>query len=288
MSEKQAKVINLFRANNDFQHFEVLKNNRNKRHSHKEFFVEGVRNINEAVRNHFQIKAFLYDQEVKLSEWAINILTNDKQTTRYELTPELMGRLSDKEDTSELIAIVGMPEDGLNKIKIPANPLFMVFDRPSNKGNLGSVIRSCDAFGADGLIITGHSVDMYDTETIRASMGSFFKLPLARVPSFKDIRGWLQDLKEKHSDTQFIGTSEKGQITIDECRFSRPVVIFMGNETAGLSWNYEQLSDALVRIPMAAGSSASSLNVASAASIFLYEIVRQRKILDQSSVSKSA
>ena len=277
MSENKPKVIYLSTANNDFQHFEVLKNNRNKRHAHKEFFVEGVRNINGTISNHFQIKAFIYNNEIKLSDWAINILQNDKTTTRYELTPALMERISDKEDTSELVAIVAMPANELSKIDLPANPLLMIFDRPANKGNLGSIIRSCDAFGADALIITGHAVDLYDPETIRASMGSFFKLPMARVPSFNDVKGWLLGLKEKYRKIQFVGTSEKGQKDLDKCNFAGPVAVFMGNEAEGLSFNYEQISDALIRIPMSDSSSASSLNVSNAASIFLYEISRQRR-----------
>jgi tRNA G18 (ribose-2'-O)-methylase SpoU len=287
MSELKAKVITLSTANNEYQHFEVLKNNRNKRHASKEFFVEGVRNINGAVNNHFQIKGFLYNAEIKLSDWAIGILLNDKKTARYELTPALMERISDKEDTSELIAIVAMPGDELKKIELPANPVLMVFDRPANKGNLGSVIRSCDAMGANGLVITGHAVDLYDPETIRASMGSFFKVPVARVPSFNDVKGWLMELKDKYPHIQFIGTSEKGQKDLDKCNFAGPVVVFMGNEAEGLSFNYEQISDALVRIPMAADSSASSLNVANAASIFLYEIIRQRRALLKASEPKT-
>ena len=135
------------------------------------------------------------------------------------------------------------------------------------------------------MIITGHAVDLYDPETIRASMGSFFKLPLARVPSFNDVKGWLLELKEKYRHIQFIGTSEKGQKDLDRCNFAGPVVVFMGNESEGLSFNYEQMSDALVRIPMAPGSSASSLNVSNAASIFLYEIFRQRKNLPKTASS---
>jgi tRNA G18 (ribose-2'-O)-methylase SpoU len=286
MGENKAKVVFLSTANNDFQRFEVLKRNRNKRHAYREFFVEGVRNINGAIANNFEIKSYIYNNEIKLSDWAINILQSDKTTTRYELTPDLMERISDKEDTSELVAIAAMPANDLTGISLSANPFLMIFDRPANKGNLGSIIRSCDAFGADALVITGHAVDLYDPETIRASMGSFFKLPVARVPSFNDIKSWLLGLKEKYRKIQFIGTSEKGHRDLDKCNFAGPVALFIGNESEGLSFNYEQISDALVRIHMSENSSASSLNVSNAAAIFLYEISRQRRnIKDLTSVS---
>ncbi len=71
------------------------------------------------------------------------------------------------------IAIVQMKDDDYENITLGKIPLIAVFDRPSNKGNLGTIIRSCDALGVDGLIITGHCVDLYDPETITATMGVF-------------------------------------------------------------------------------------------------------------------
>jgi len=265
----------VYSANNYFQHFEVLKSNRNKRHIYREFFVEGVRNINEAVKNRWQINALIYSGDKVLSDWAADLLKN-VPAARFALAASLMEQLSDKEDTSELIAIVRMPEDNLSRIKLVKESIIVVFDRPASKGNLGSIIRSCDAFGAGGLIITGHAVDLYDTETIRASTGSFFKLPVVYVPAITDLEQWLNKARNDFPDLVTAGTSEKGDIDIDRYEFTRPAIILMGNETAGLSRNLLQMSDVLVKIPMAPDTSASSLNVASAASIFLYEINRQR------------
>jgi 23S rRNA (uridine2479-2'-O)-methyltransferase len=279
MSRLIAKAVKIYSENNDFQHFAVLKNNRQKRHQYGEFFVEGVRNINEAIRNRWNIKSLIYSGEKSLSDWAVDILNDFKSGTRFELSDTLMAKLSDKEDTSELIAIVEIPVDDLKRIKAKDNFILVVFDRPANKGNLGTIIRSCDALGAQGLIITGHAVDLYDPETIRASMGSFFKLPVMRVPSFNSLSQWVGVLKTEYPAVRVAGTSEKGEIEIDKYDFTQPVVLLIGNESDGLSWNYEKMSDVLVRIPMSDSTSASSLNVACATSIFLYEIARQRRPL---------
>lgn len=97
-----------------------------------------------------------------------------------------MEKLSDKEETSEIIAIVEIPEDDVSRLSITDQMLIVVFDRPSNRGNLGTIIRTCDALGAQGLIITGHAVDAYDSETIRATTGSFLMFPLsACLPQIK-------------------------------------------------------------------------------------------------------
>lgn len=276
MTKFKTEIIRISTENNYFQHFEVLKNNRNKRLRYKEFFVEGVRNVNEAIRNGWRIKSYLYSRDKPLSDWATNILDHFTGGVRFELTESLIGKLSDKEDSSELIAIVEMPPDDITDIDDDENLVLPVFDRPSNKGNLGTIIRSCDALGVNGLIVTGHAVDLYDPEVIRASTGSFFKLPLVRIPSFNEVSAYIGQLKKRYERLRVVGTSEKGKVVISEYDFKRPVVLLLGNEAEGLSWNFEQMCDDMVRIPMSLDTSASSLNVACAASIFLYEVFRQR------------
>lgn len=113
----KGKETKVFTKNNIFQKFEVLKTNRNKRYRYHEFFVEGVRSLNEAVRNSWTIKSFIYDKN-NLSDW------------------------SGKEDTSERMAVIEMREDSLKQITLSEKPFIVLFDRPSNKGNLGTMIRT--------------------------------------------------------------------------------------------------------------------------------------------------
>jgi tRNA G18 (ribose-2'-O)-methylase SpoU len=273
----ETKTIKIYVEDNYFQHFEVLKTNRVKRHKAGEFFIEGVRNINEAVKNKWEIEAFAYSREKPLSDWAYDTLENVPAGTHFELTNALMEKLSAKENTSELAAIVSMPDYGISRIPLKSDMTVVVFDRPTNKGNLGTMIRSCDALGAQGLIVTGHGVDIYDPETIGASMGSFFKMPVVGIASFTELTNWVNALRAKFSGLQVIGTSAHGSVNISTCNFKLPTVLLIGNETEGLSRNYKEMSDMMVSIAMSAESSASSLNVACAASICLYEISRQRK-----------
>ncbi len=267
-------MVKVIKEDNDFQHFEVIKRNRNKRYKYKEFFIEGVNNINQAIRNNWQISSFLYSSDQRLSDWARNILNNVHADSIYELTPALMEKLSDKTDTSELIAIGKMKEDKFSRLKLKEKPLILVFDRPSNKGNLGTLIRSCDAFGCDGLIITGHAIDLYNPETIVSSVGAFFSLPILRLLSYKEVYHWVLSLKNSYPDIQIVGTSARGESYINGCDFQKPTVLLIGNETIGLSKNYVEIADSMIRIPIS--GVASSLNVSCAASIVLYEIARQR------------
>jgi tRNA G18 (ribose-2'-O)-methylase SpoU len=270
------KIVNIYSENNDFQRFDVLKRNRNKRHKYNEFFVEGVRNINEAIRNNWDIRGFIYSNQKSLSNWGKDILANSHAQIFYELHGDLMDKLSDKEDTSELIAIVSIPNDDTSRIEVNDQMVVVVFDRPSNRGNLGTIIRSCDALGCQGLIITGHTVDLYDPETIRASMGSFFNLTTIRMTSPNDIQEWVHNLRMTYGDIQVVGTSATKSKELYFCDFSKPTILLIGNETDGLSYKYKEMSDFMINIPI--GGSASSLNVASATSIILYEINRQKNL----------
>ena len=187
----------VFSKNSTYQKFEVLKTNRNKRYRYNEFLVEGVRSLNEAVKNKWNIKSFIYDRN-NLSGWAKEMIANVKTDENFCLTAELMNDLSNKDDTSELMAIIEMREDKLENVPLSENPFIVLFDRPSNKGNLGTMIRSCDALGADMLIITGHSIDLYDPDVVVSAMGSFFNMPVIRIADNNDLFMYLNKLKEQY------------------------------------------------------------------------------------------
>ena len=187
-----ARIIKIYSENNHFQHAEVLRRNRQRRQQFREFFLEGVLPLERALEHGWPINAFLYSPEKKLSDWAKGILAQSKAETHFELPRRLMARLSLKEETSELIALLPMPEDRLSRIPLARDLLIVVVDRPANPGNLGTIVRSSDALGAHGVIITGHSVDLYDPETISASRGSLFSLPVVRMGGPGALAPWFE------------------------------------------------------------------------------------------------
>jgi tRNA G18 (ribose-2'-O)-methylase SpoU len=268
------RTVTIRSANNHFQRAEVLRRNRQKRQQYGEFFLEGVRPINMAISHDWTLSAFYFSPERGLSDWAKGILRNSRAATHFELSPSLLEQLSDKTDSSELVAIGVIPEDDLSRIPIRSRSLIVIFDRPSNPGNLGTSIRSCDALGVDGLIITGHSADLYDPETIRASTGSLFALPTVRVPGLRELEPWLDDIRAVTGPLHIIGTDESAEGDVWDMDFTQPTVLVAGNEKWGLSAGFREVCDDMVRIPI--GGSASSLNVACATSIVLYEVARQR------------
>ena len=130
-----------------------------------------------------------------MSDWAQGMIETVKTDVNYCLTSELMKELSEKEDTSELLAVIEMREDSIDLVALSDNPLIVLFDRPSNKGNLGTMIRSCDALGADMLLITGHSVDLYDPDVVVSAMGSFFHIPVIRISDNNVLYGQQSEVR---------------------------------------------------------------------------------------------
>lgn len=269
------RIKRIYTENNDFQYAQTLRGNRQKRHRHKEFFVEGVRPINQALANGWTVNAFLYSHEKRLSRWAEGILASSNAKTHFELPQSLMEKLSHKSEASELIALVAMPADDLSRIPLRDQMCVVVLDRPASPGNLGAIIRSCDALQVQGVIISGHAADVYDPETISATTGSLFAVPVVRAPTPTELVPWFETVKRTIGSLQIVGTDEKATTEVDEHDLTRPTALVVGNETWGMSAYYKELCDTIVKIPLY--GSASSLNVACATSITLYERDRQMR-----------
>lgn len=260
-------TIKVSTRNAKFQQWEALLHNRTKRHRQGEFLVQGVRPITLAIEHGWTIRSLISDGRPRLSAWAGELW----ETTTAEqvvMAPELVAELGEKDEPSELLAVVEMPADDLHRLD--PTGLTVVFDRPSQPGNLGTLARSADAFGASGLVVTGHAADPYDPRAVRSSTGSLFALTVVRAPSHREVLEWAQP----HGIT-VVGTDETGTVDVREADLTGPLIVVVGNETNGMTAAWREACDPLVSIPMA--GSASSLNAATAGSIVLEEAFRQRR-----------
>jgi TrmH family RNA methyltransferase len=269
------RVLKVSTANAAFQRLDVLLRNRTKRHRYGEFVVEGVRSINGALAAGWTIRSFAYPRGRQLSRWATSILEASTAESHLEVAPELFESISGKDEPSELIAVVEMRPDSVGRIPVSAGMVVTVVDRPASPGNLGTLIRSCDAFGVSGVIVTGHGVDLYDPVTVRASVGSFFAVPCVALSSHGEVAAWVNDVRRAYPELMLVGTGARAPSSIREFEWGSEVVLVVGNETAGLSHAYREMCDGLVGIPMR--GTATSLNAAVATSIVLYELDATRR-----------
>lgn len=258
------------KPNAAFQQWHALLGNRGKRNRAGTFLVQGVRPISVAVAQGWPIHTLLHATGAPLSEWAGSVMSS-VDCERVAVADDLLAELGEKDEPPELVAVAGIPPDDPDRLPIGEAGVVVVFDRPTSPGNLGTVLRSADAFGATGLIVTGHAADVYEPKCVRSSTGSVFAVPAVRLPSHREVLDWVAGLTVR---PRIVGTAESGSSSIDQTTLSGPMLLVVGNETRGMSAAWHDTCDDVVRIPI--GGSSSSLNAATAASIALYEIARQR------------
>ena len=258
-----------------FQVLQTLLTNRTKRHRAGAFIVQGVRPITLAVEHGWDVRALITDADRSLSAWAREVLAAVGGAERIAMSPDLLAELSEKaEGSTELLAVVAMRPDDLGRVPVGRDFLGAVLDRPTQPGNIGAVIRSADAFGAHGVVTTGHAADAYDPKSVRASTGSFFALPVVRAAGQHDVMEWVAAHRSSGHPVVVVATDEGGEAEVSGFDLTQPVLLLVGNETSGLSHAWREAADVTLRIPMT--GTASSLNAANAASVILYEARRQR------------
>jgi TrmH family RNA methyltransferase len=183
-----------------------------------------------------------------------------------ELEPRTFAGLSFKERRDGLGAAVRAAVEPLAGVDPAAAPLWLALAGVGNPGNLGAVARTADAVGAAGLILVGETVDPHHPAAVLASRGTLFALRVVRT-SPAELSAW----KRQHG-VWMVGTSPSAPTDYRALRYPRPLVVLLGAERVGLAPEERTLCDALARIPMA--GRADSLNVAVAAGVLLYEVVR--------------
>jgi tRNA G18 (ribose-2'-O)-methylase SpoU len=245
-----------------FQRLDALRSNRNTRFQEQRFLVQGVKAINAAVEHGWSIAVALVADEVERSSWADSICMQAKEVVA--LAPPLQQQLSERESGSEVIAVVEMRTRQISELQ--EHTTVVVLDRPSSPGNIGTVIRSADAFGGAAVVVVGHAADPFDPKCVRASTGSLFAVPVASYP------GSIRELRSELPLHQFIGLDEHGTVELSEFSFSERVALLIGNEERGLSKSARESVDVMLKIEMA--GHATSLNMAVATGITLYQRMR--------------
>ena len=261
--------------NADFQRWQSLLTNRNKRQRLGEFLIHGVRPISLAVEFGWPLRRLLCPAGERVSSWARRVIA-DAGVPTTALAPELLWELGERDSARpELIAVGAVPPDDLGRVTWGRGFLGVVLDRPVSPGNIGALTRSADAFGASGVIVAGHAADVYDPKSVRASTGSLFRLPVVRCPSQQPVLDRVAAENKRGPAVKIVGMDEHGALPVTACDLTVPVLVVIGNETTGMSAAWRACCDETVRIPI--GGAASSLNAAAAGTVVLYEAGRQRR-----------
>ena len=186
-----------------------------------------------------------------------------------EVSREVYDKVAYRGGTEGVIAEMKARERRLEDLDLPQNPLIMVLEAVEKPGNLGAVLRSADAAGADAVIICDPLTDLYNPNLIRASIGAVFTVPVAVCTSEEAI-AWL-----KGHGIRILTAQLQDSSLYYDCDMRCGTALVMGTESTGLTGQWREAADAHIRIPML--GELDSLNVSVSAAILLFEAVRQRQ-----------
>jgi TrmH family RNA methyltransferase len=250
--------------------------NKKDRDETKSFMAEGLKLVIDALELGFEIKTLVYAKNVKDKPQVVQVAT--KTVARgglvLEVSEKVLSSITRRDNPQMVVGIFTQRWTTLRDIKPKTGETYIALDRVRDPGNLGTIVRTADAAGASGVILVGESTDPFSMETVRATMGSVFAVPLVKT-SVADFLGW-----KKTAGVQVVATHLAGAVdyrTIDYKK--KPVVLLMGNEQSGLPEELAREADALARIPQT--GRADSLNLAIATGIMLFEARRHLLTLDE-------
>ena len=231
------------------------------------FLVEGLHHVGEVLEAGWDVEAVLYASGVLTSAFAHDIITRLSFTPQL-VTPQVMESLADKENPQGILAVVRPKRTQLKDLSMAgAVKRAVALVSPQDPGNVGTILRTMDAVGADVLFQLDGGVDLYHPTVIRSSMGTMFWKPIVQA-SFNDFVQWA-----RAGNYQLIGTSAHGDVDYHTLVPQTPWVLVLGNEQKGLAPEQTKVCDVTVSLPMI--GRVSSLNLSVAAGVLLYQFLNK-------------
>ncbi|GAB4360361.1 MAG: RNA methyltransferase [Oricola sp.] len=239
------------------------------------FLAEGMKLVIDAIESGWTIRTLIYAKSGKgqdnVEKLAARCLAQGADV--LIVSEKVLGAIARRDNPQMVMGVFEQRWLSPSGIEAKDNDVWVALDRVRDPGNLGTIIRTADAAGAKGVILVGQTTDPFGTETVRATMGSIFAVPLSRMsePDFIALAGkWPGTVA---------GTHLKGAVDYRQPDYSKdPVLLVMGNEQAGMTDELAQACTVLIKIPQA--GRADSLNLAIATGICLFEVRRHALTFD--------
>ncbi|WEZ84759.1 RNA methyltransferase [Rhizobium sp. 32-5/1] len=241
----------------------------------RSFLAEGLKLVIDALELGWTIKTLVYAKAAKGKPQVEQVALKTVATGGLvlEVSEKVLSAITRRDNPQMVVGVFEQRYASLRDVTPALGETYVALDRVRDPGNLGTIIRTADAAGASGVILIGETTDPFSLETVRATMGSVFAMPIIRA-TVADFIKW-----QKAAGVQVVATHLAGAVdyrTIDYRK--KPVVVLMGNEQAGLPDELAKEATALARIPQQ--GRADSLNLAIATGIMLFEARRHLLTLD--------
>lgn len=228
------------------------------------FLVEGIHHVGEVVEAGWELDSILYAPDMLTSGFARDLISRLNAGLQQPVSASVMESLADKENPQGILAIVHRKQRRLSEIGSVHCGAAVV--SPQDPGNVGTILRTLDAVGADALFLLDGGVDPYHPTSIRASMGAIFWKPFVQC-SFAEFADWA-----RRGKIQLIGTSAHAMDDYRNFKPDQDFILLLGSEQKGLSVEQLDACETSVSLPMRGRT--SSLNLAVAAGILLYQFIQ--------------
>lgn len=238
------------------------------------FLIEGFREITRAVEGGVEIVELFFSEPLFLGnqEPALLDAIQKKGASLYSCRESVIEKISYRDRPDGLIAVARQMDVSFDRFISrfeSSNPFLLVAESIEKPGNLGTILRSSDAVGVDAAILVDRCTDLFNPNVVRASVGTLFTQPVVEAKG-EELLAWL-----KSRGIRVVAATPHAKEEFTEADLTGPVAILVGTEQLGLSKMWMDAADLCVRIPMK--GIADSLNVATATTLLLYEVQRQRK-----------
>lgn len=234
------------------------------------FYLEGLRIVIEAFEKNAAVETLIINQDLLDNSRGLELVDRARKqgVEILEVSRNVFESMALKENPQGLAAVVRQHVLTLRDIDTNSMGLWTALDEIADPGNLGTVMRTMDAVGGEGILLIGQGVDPYDPSAVRASMGALFSLKIIKA-SLEEFEAW-----KKAQAVRMVGTSDKANKLYTAFPYPQDLILLMGSERQGIQPRLEMLCDAVVRIPMVGQSDSLNLSVANA--VVLYEIFNQK------------
>lgn len=233
--------------------------------------IEGFREIRAALEKGHALQTLFFCPDCFTFSDSMDLIekASAKNVFLIETTKEVFEKISYRDNPDGMIAIGDLIDSPIEKLKTSQPAFLVVVEAVEKPGNLGTILRTADGAGVDGLILCDPTTDLNNPNVIRASLGTIFHVPVYVTTTENAI----QILREK--GIRILATTPDTDQVYNDVDLTQPVAVVMGSEKDGLSAKFLEQADYRVKIPMR--GQADSLNVSAATSILLYDVVRQRR-----------
>ena len=253
------------------KHIKALHHRKN-RDEEEQFFVEGAKVTQEALDQKVDILSIVICEDILgRINGGKDILTNLNKCgiPISRVAADIFGDISDMEAPQGILMVIRKERNSIENFVFNTNGIYIMLDGIQDPGNVGTIVRTADAIGADGVILSKGCADFYSPKTLRASMGSVFRVKLLEKVSLVET---TQVMKEK--GFMIAAASLQAEQCHFDVAYNGGVALVIGSESNGVSGEMLELADKVVKIPMKGGT--ESLNASVAAGVLMYEVFRYK------------